>query len=82
MLAVSLFHDVSDDKIPTSVTDTYTLAVILANVWGFPMNTAGSKSNIEIRTAPSVPLNIWRIDAAEKKASLTVTAAHMINTNR
>jgi len=46
------------------------------------MNTAGSKSNIEIRTAPSVPLNIWRIDAAEKKASLTVTAAHMINTNR
>ena len=35
-----------------------------------------------IITDPAVPLNICRIADAEKKASLTVTAAHIISTNR
>ena len=32
ILPVSLFQDVPDDKIPTRVTDTYTLEVILIKV--------------------------------------------------
>ena len=49
---------------------------------GFPIKTAGKRRNIEIITDPAVPLNICRIADAEKKASLTVTATHMISTNR
>ena len=56
ILPVSLFHDVPADRIPTNVTDTYTLAVIFASVCGFPIKTAGKRSNTEIRTAPAVPL--------------------------
>ena len=82
MLPVSLFHDVPDDNIPTNVTDTYTLAVILARACGFPINTAGKRKSIEIRTAPTVPFKICQMAAAEKKARRTVTAAHMINTNK
>ena len=82
MLAVSLFHDVPAERMPTRVTETYTRAVILAIVCGFPINTAGKRRKVEISTAPAVPLNICRIAAAEKKARRTVTAAHMISTNR
>ena len=68
MLPVSLFHDVPDDNIPTNVTDTYTLAIILARACGFPINTAGKRKSIEIRTAPTVPFKICRMAAAEKKS--------------